>query len=78
MKEKSSPSHKLQSIIWFSLSLVMVAVGIIIIIPILGIYGICWTITAVLMASYHGYNIFSKKRIFIWEPLQTDEDKADS
>lgn len=67
MKEKSETSHMFESIIWFILSMIMVAAGVVIIIPILEIYGVIWTAAALLVAVYHGNNIFSRKKFHIWE-----------
>jgi|LGVE01.1.fsa_nt_gb hypothetical protein len=62
---KAKPS-KASSTFGFILGLAFVAVGGIVVIPLLGPFGMIWTLFAVMITIYHGLNIFTKKGIALY------------
>ena len=46
---------------------IFVLLGIVIIIPQIGLFGIVWTLLALSITGYHLYNFFSKKGVKISE-----------
>jgi len=55
------------SILGLIFGVTLIIVGVIIIIPLLGGYGIAWTICALSIIAYNGYNIICNKKISFWE-----------
>jgi len=64
---KRGKVNMFQEILWFLIAIILLIVGVVILLPLLKGYGIIWMIAALIFAYYHGYNVFSKKKIFIWE-----------
>jgi hypothetical protein len=53
--------------IGFCSGLVFIGLGLFFIIPVLGIFGIIWTVFAGIITAYHGYGLFSKKGVSLYE-----------
>ncbi len=63
-----------QSSVGFIAGLVFCFIGLFIVIPIFGIFGIFWTVVAVVITVSHGFNAFSDKGIVSHEIIIDDDD----
>ena len=64
-----------QSSVGFIAGLVFCFIGLFIVIPIFGIFGIFWTVIAVIITVSHGFNAFSDKGIVSHEIIIDDDDR---
>ena len=64
-----------QSSVGFIAGLVFCFIGLFIVIPIFGIFGIFWTVIAVVITVSHGFNAFSDKGIVSHEIIIDDDDR---
>ncbi len=64
-----------QSSVGFIAGLVFCFIGLFIAIPIFGIFGIFWTVIAVVITVSHGFNAFSDKGIITHEIIIDDDDR---
>lgn len=62
-----------ESMAGFLGGLVFIGIGIFIAIPNFGIFGVFWTLIAVVITGVNGYNVFSDKGVASWE-ANIDED----
>jgi len=67
MKSNKDKFRFLSSIIGLVFGTILIIVGILIIIPLLEIYGVVWTFCALSVVLYNAYNIFGAKNISFWE-----------
>lgn len=58
---------KSSSLLGMIVGIIFVLIGVTTIIPLAGPFGIFWTLFALAIAGFHGYNVFSKKGISHWE-----------
>lgn len=64
---------KSSSLFGMIVGIIFVLIGVTSIIPVAGSFGIFWTLFALAIAGFHGYNFFSKKGISHWEvDVETD------
>lgn len=64
-----------QSSVGFIAGLVFCFIGLFIVIPTFGIFGIFWTVIAVVITVSHGFNAFSDKGIVSHEIIIDDDDR---
>lgn len=69
---------KQQSLLGFFIGIVFVFIGIMIVIPTFGLFGLFWTIIALTIAVSNGYNAFSEKGISSWEVSIDSTDSTNS
>jgi len=55
------------SAVGFFGGLVFIGLGLFFIIPIFGPFGIVWTVFAGIITAYHGYGLFSKRGVSLYE-----------
>ncbi|MBC9784410.1 hypothetical protein H1S01_07780 [Heliobacterium chlorum] len=65
---------KSQSLIGFIGGFIFVLIGLFVVIPIFGPFGVFWTLIAVLIAGINGYNAFSDRGTAFWE-VEFEQDK---
>jgi len=76
METKKKKVNMFQEILWFLIAVILLIVGVVILVPLLQGYGVIWMVAALIFAYYHGYNVFSKKKVFIWEtPIVKEENE---
>ena len=51
----------------FAGGLLFVGLGIFVVIPKFGAFGVIWTVMSGIMAAYHGYGLFSKRGVSLYE-----------
>lgn len=62
-----------QSTVGFIAGLVFCFIGLFIVIPTFGIFGIFWTFIAVIITASHGFNVFSNRGIVSHEIIIDDD-----
>lgn len=78
MKRLSVKQSKSISLIGMTAGGIFVLIGITTIIPLGGMFGVVWTLVAMLIMGGHAYSFFSKKGISSWEIDIEDQDKKDN
>ncbi|MBC2580460.1 SHOCT domain-containing protein [Clostridium sp. DJ247] len=57
---------------------VFVLIGILGIMPNFGLFGLCWTLIAIIITASQAYNFFNDRRIASWElNIETDKEVND-
>lgn len=67
---------KTQSAIGFVAGLIFVGIGLFVVVPTFGVFGILWTLIAVALTAVNGANAFGKKGVASHE-IMVEEDGAD-
>ncbi len=68
---------KTQSMVGFCAGLVFCFLGLFVVMPMMGTFGIFWTAVAVIITAAHGINAFSEKGISSHEIIVDDEEEGD-
>jgi len=63
MKRVRVKPSKGQSTVGFIAGLVFCGIGLFIVVPVFGVFGVIWTIFAIIITVAHGANVFSDKGI---------------
>lgn len=69
---------KTQSLIGFISGLVFVAIGLFIAIPTFGLFGIFWTIIAIVITATNGMNAFGSKGVAMYDVTIADNESPQS
>ena len=67
---------KAPSAMGFIVGLAFVFIGIVVVIPSAGVFGLLWTGVAAAICVMHGINLFSKKGISTHEVIMDDTDRS--
>ncbi|MCI8516445.1 MAG: SHOCT domain-containing protein [Hungatella sp.] len=67
-----------QSALGFVVGLVMSVIGLSVVIPMAGAFGILWTLVAVGITVMHGLNVFTDKGVFSHEIMIEDRDVGET
>ncbi len=75
MKKVSVRPSRFVSLLGFIIGLFFCIVGIFYCIPNLEIFGVVWTIGAVLITVFYAINLFSKKGLSLYQIIVEEKDK---
>ena len=69
---------KAQSTMGFIMGIVFVLIGLFMVVPLFGLFGLLWTGMAVVITVINGLNAFGKKGVPTMEIYSEEEDEAPS
>jgi len=72
---------KPMSLLGMIVGAIFVVLGLVFVLPNLGIFGLAWTAIAVVITIYHGYNFFSSRGVSTYEvniePTRSDRSRRE-
>ena len=76
-RQYSVKPGKASSVVGFITGLLFVGIGLVVVIPGAGLFGVLWTAVAAMICALNGINLFSKKGISTHHVVVEDVDSVD-